>query len=282
MRKILLLPCLLLTSLPILLPTIKPAVKASASSDQVDITSFDCAYNSETSKYDCLVEGVNSTEKYMVLSELKMIANSTDYFPIKTDNPFFTSLLIKPGESFEAKYETTLENSINDVRFYPSLVMGEINDAIFVKCSDFEIRKSKTTELYVASFYYEFDRKIYLHGVEGDRRYYYEFRTISFLKYDSLDYCVTSRYVETLDEETIISLVALDQQIEASEISFENVILVEKKRKSPFSWTDEDRANLIRVFRYILLALLCGGIVFVVGSIVYFVIRRRKKQISNK
>lgn len=281
MRKLLLLSCLLLASLPILLPTIKPVVKASASSDQVNITSFDCAYNSETSKYDCLVEGVNSTEKYMVLSELKMIANSNDYFPIKTDNPFFTSLLIKPGESFEAKYETTLENSINDVRFYPSLVMGEISDAIFVKCSDFEIKKSKNTELYIASFYYEFDRKIYLHGVEGDRRYYYEFRTISFLKYASLDYCVTSRYVETLDEETIISLVALDQQIEASEISFENVILIKKKRKSPFSWTDEDRANLVRVFKYILLGILCSAIVLAVSLITYFAIRK-KKQASNK
>ena len=136
-------------------------------------------------------------------------------------------------------------------------------------------------ELYIASFYYEFDRKIYFHGVEGDRRYYYEFRTISFLKYDSLDYCVTSRYVETFDEEMIISLVALDQQIETSEISFENVILVEKKRKSPFSWTDEDRANLIRIFKYIALGILCSVIVLTISLITYSVVRK-KKQASNK
>ena len=267
--------CLLLLSLCFAVP--KSSAKAIAASEEVNITSFDCTYNSETSKYDCLVEGVNSTEKYMVLSELKMAANNDNYMPVKTDSPFFTSVLVKPGESFEVKYETTLENSISDVHFYPSLVMGEINDAIFVKCSDFEIKKSKNTELYIASFYYEFDRKIYFHGVEGDRRYYYEFRTISFLKYDSLDYCVTSRYVETFDEEMIISLVALDQQIETSEISFENVILVEKKRKSPFSWTDEDRANLVRVFRYILLGILCSAIVLAVSLITYFVIRKKKK-----
>lgn len=272
---------LCLLTLPLCFAVPKPSSKAIAASEEVNITSFDCTYNSETSKYDCLVEGVNNTEKYMVLSELKMIANSNDYFPIKTDNPFFTSLLIKPGESFEAKYETTLENSINDVRFYPSLAIGEINDAIFVKCNKYEIEKDKNSTLYCANFYYEFDRNIYLNGVEGDRRYYYEYRTISFLKYDSLDYCVTSRYVETFDEETIISLVVLDQQIEASEISFENVILVEKKRKSPFSWTDEDRANLIRVFKYILLGILCSIIVLAVSLITYFVIRKKKKA-SNK
>ena len=82
----------------------KPSAKAIAASEEVNITSFDCTYNSETSKYDCLVEGVNSTEKYMVLSELKMAANNGNYLPVKTDSPFFTSVLVKPGETFVAHH----------------------------------------------------------------------------------------------------------------------------------------------------------------------------------
>ena len=54
---------LCLLTLPLCFAVPKPSSKAIAASEEVEITSFDCTYNSETSKYDCLVECVNSTEK---------------------------------------------------------------------------------------------------------------------------------------------------------------------------------------------------------------------------
>ena len=273
---------LCLLTLPLCFAVPKQSSKAIAASEEVNITSFDCTYNSETSKYDCLVEGVNNTEKYMVLSELKMIANSNDYFPIKTDNPFFTSLLIKPGESFEAKYETTLENSVSGVRFYPSYVTWDVNDIDFVRLVRYENEQATAKFASVICFYLEFDDVLRPNRFVNNEDCYFDFRAINFITYNGTNHCVCSNYVAADYSEVVEVCICSDQTINASEINFEDVIIVERKVKRAFGWTDEDRANLIRVFRYILLALLCGGIVFAVGSIIYFVIRRRKKQISNK
>jgi len=66
--------------------------------------------------------------------------------------------------------------------------------------------------------------------------------------------------------EVVEICICSDQTINASEVNFEDVVIVERKAKRAFSWTDEDRANLRKVLRYVLLALLYGGIVFAVGS----------------
>ncbi len=260
----------------------KSLANTMAASEEVEITSFDCTYNSETSKYDCLVEGINSTEKYMVLSELKMAANNDNYLPVKTDSPFFTSILVKPGESFEVKYEAESESNIDNVRLFPSFVTWEVNDIDFVELVRYESAKTIKEFASFTCFYLKFNNVLSENRFVNNEDCYFDYRAINFITYGGINYCIRSNYVLTDYSETVEVYIGADQQIDASEIGFENVIIVEKKRKNPFRWTDEDRANLIRVFKYILLALLCGGIVFAVGSIVYFVIRRRKKQISNK
>lgn len=272
---------LCLLALPLCFAVPKPSSKVIAASEEVEITSFDCTYNSETSKYDCLVEGINSTEKYMVLSELKMAANNDNYLPVKTDSPFFTSILVKPGESFEVKYETESESNIDNVRLFPSFVTWEVNDIDFVELVRYESAKTIKEFASFTCFYLKFNNVLSENRFVNNEDCYFDYRAINFITYGGINYCIRSNYVLTDYSETVEVYIGADQQIDASEIGFENVIIVEKKRKNPFRWTDEDRANLIRIFKYIALGILCSVIVLTISLITYSVVRK-KKQASNK
>ena len=77
---------MLLLSLCFVVP--KPSSKAIAASEKVNITSYDCTYNSETGKYDCEVEGINSTDNYMRSLRLVAVDDFKIYLPLEDDNIF--------------------------------------------------------------------------------------------------------------------------------------------------------------------------------------------------
>ena len=157
--------------------------------------------------------------------------------------------------------------------------MGDVNDISFVKLAHFEYDESS---LYRACFYIEFNKDLGRDRYINNVNYYFDYKAINYINYDGTNYCVCSDYVGAQYSETVRVYLNFDQQIDASEISFEDVIIVEKRKTGIFDfWTGENKSNIIRIFKYIALGILCSVIVLTISLITYSVVRK-KKQASNK
>ena len=274
MRKLLLLSCLLLTSLPILLPTIKLAVKASASSDQVNITSFDCTYNSETGKYDCEVEGINSTDNYMRSLSLVTVDNFKSYSPLEDDNIFVNSLVM-PGEYFIMKYQAERNIEQDIAYFEPVFFGGTINERMILE-KDIEYKAHSISHDVAESEYWcYYDLQFNKDLING-----WSYNSLRlFLNYDGVDYCVACEYYKKPNK-IITAKLVYKEEIDTDKITISNALfyVIEDSTTKEFDLYDGLGMTLL-----ILGIMAATGIAMPIIAIPTFFIvrginRRRKKQ----
>ncbi|MBO5578424.1 MAG: hypothetical protein J5955_04940 [Bacilli bacterium] len=230
MNKALLLINLLFCPISTLYHVSEATAKVSASSEQVEINAFSCTYNSETKKYDCVVEGTNNTGSYMFLSSLTMNIGSNSYKPIRDDSVFFTYSLVKPDDLFKVKYQTIQYVQQEEATFEPAIFGGTlVDELVFVKDIDYTAHffdYDYSSSIYSCRFDLQFSGNLKTKRNKDGVDYIIYYSMMSLVKYSDDYYYIYCRY-DYHRNNTIITSVFYDKEINADEIEFENVLVYE-------------------------------------------------------
>lgn len=217
--------CLFLLSLCFAVP--KPSSKAIAASGKVNITSYDCTYNSETGKYDCEVEGINSTDNYMHSLLLVAVDNFKSYSPLEDDNIFVDSLVM-PGESFIMKYQAERNIEQDIAYFEPVFFGGTINEQMILE-KDIEYKAHSISHNVAESEYWcyydlQFNNDLVSKWSENGLQHiiYYSLRL--FLNYDGVDYCVACEHYNKSNK-IITAKLVYKEEIDTDKITISNALL---------------------------------------------------------
>ena len=252
----------------------KPSSKAIAASEEVNITSFDCTYNSETGKYDCEVEGINSTDNYMRSLSLVTVDNFKSYSPLEDDNIFVNSLVM-PGEYFIMNYQAERNIEQDIAYFEPVFFGGTINERMILE-KDIEYKAHSISHDVAESEYWcYYDLQFNKDLING-----WSYNSLRlFLNYDGVDYCVACEYHKKPNK-IITAKLVYKEEIDTDKITISNALfyVIEDSTTKEFDLYDGLGMTLL-----ILGIMAATGIAMPIIAIPTFFIvrginRRRKKQ----